>query len=484
MPSKKANKVELQPRPPVVVIVGHVDHGKTTLLDFIRKANVAEGEAGGITQAISSYEIEHEGNKITFIDTPGHEAFSMMREHGAKVADVAILVVAATEGVKPQTTEAIKILTDTKTPFIVAFTKSDMPSADLDKVKGELLSAGVLLEGVGGNISWQAVSGKTGEGVSDLLGLILLTAEMEELKFDPSGHANGFVLEAQKDSRRGIVAQIVLKNGVLRIGDEIVTRGTSGKVKIMENFLGKPVKELLPSSPATIGVFESLPKSGDEFWADEVDIEVLGTVGGKTSDELIGALEVKSDAIPVSVVKAVLKADSVGSLEALKQVLGGLIDVTDASVGDISDNDVKFAKSTGSIIMGFKVKTAKAAERLADVQKIKIITSEIIYRLEEEIEALDLSELESAKEGKLEVLKVFSESQSKKTIGGKVVDGMIVVGSSAQIIRDEDVIGRGRIKSLEQNKSETNEVLVGNECGLVITTDVSIKVGDIIKASQ
>ena len=483
MTAKKENPTLLKPRPPVVAVVGHVDHGKTTLLDFIRKANIAGGEAGGITQSIGAYEIEREGKKITFIDTPGHEAFSMMRTHGATVADLAVLVVSATEGVKPQTEEAIKTLKDTNTPLVVAVTKMDMPSADIEKVKRELLSAGIALEGAGGDVSWQSVSGKTGEGVEDLLSLITLVGDVAGLTFDPSAHANGFILEAEKDSRRGIIAHIVLKNGVLKRGDEIVTKSASGKVKIMEDFMGKPITEISPSSPATVGSFDSLPRSGDEFWADKVRIEVVGMVGDETSRELAETLNIEKGAEDKIRPNALLKADSGGSLEALKQVLRKIVEPKDASVGDITDNDVQFAKSTGSVIIGFRVKVGDAAKRLADVHKIKIVTSDIIYKLEEELESLDLAETKFVKGGTLEVLAIFSGTQSKQTVGGKVIEGKLGQNAPVKIIRGEDEIGKGRIKSLEQGKKDVSEVPSGNECGLVVATEVKIEIGDKVKIS-
>ena len=485
MTAKKVNTSSLQQRPPVVAVVGHVDHGKTTLLDFIRKANIAGGEAGGITQSIGAYEIERDGKKITFIDTPGHEAFSMMRTHGATVADLAVLVVSATEGVKPQTEEAIKTLKDTNTPLVVAVTKMDMPSADIEKVKRELLSAGIALEGAGGDVSWQSVSGKTGEGVEDLLSLITLVGDVAGLTFDPSAHANGFILEAEKDSRRGIIAHIVLKNGVLRRGDEIVTKSASGKVKIMEDFMGKPITEISPSSPATVGSFDSLPRSGDEFWADKVRIEVVGMVGGETSRELAEALDIEKGAGEKEKAgpNAVLKADSGGSLEALKQVLRKVVEPKDASVGDITDHDVQFAKSTGSVIIGFRVKVGDAAKKLADVHKIKIVTSDVIYKLEEELESLDLSETKFVKGGTLEVLATFSGTQSKQTVGGKVIEGKLGQNAPVKIIRGEDEIGKGRIKSLEQGKKDVSEVPSGSECGLVVATEVKIEIGDKVKIS-
>ena len=359
----------------------------------------------------------------------------------------------------------------------------DMPSADVEKVKVGLLAVGVALEGSGGDVSWQAVSGKTGDGVADLLSLILLVAEMAELTFDPATHANGFVLEAQKDSKRGIFATIVLKNGVLRRGDEIVTRSSSGKIRIMDNFLGKPVKELLPSSPAIIGSFDKLPEGGEEFWAGQVDIEVVGAFGGEAAKDLIEAVEVKSEGAEEAPkgIRAILKADSAGSLEALRRVLRVVIDEKESSVGEITDSDVKFAKSTGSIIVGFRVKVSGGARTLADAQRVRIVTSDIIYKLEEELEEITSLEDTITKGGTLEVLAIFSSTQSKQTVGGKVTEGKLGQNAPVKIMRGEDTVGKGRIKSLEQGKESVHEVPSGNECGLVVMTDIKIEVGDKIK---
>lgn len=481
MTDKKQNTEGLQPRPPVVVVVGHVDHGKTTLLDFIRKASVADKEAGGITQSVGAYEVEHDGKKITFIDTPGHEAFSSMREKGTAIADIAVLVVAATEGIKPQTTEVIDILKKTKTPYIVAITKIDSPNADIEKVKNELLAAEVPLEGAGGDVSWQAVSGKTGEGVSELLELIILVAEVIGLTFDPGAHANGFVLEAEKSDKRGIIAHIILKNGVLKRGDEMVTKGANSKTKILEDFTGRPVKEILPSSPATVGSFDNLPRSGDEFWADAVDIEVVGVVGGETPAELTQTIRIKSEEESQGNIKAVLRADSVGSLEALKQVLKALVEMKEASVGEITDSDVQFATSTGSIVVGFRVKSVKSAQKLADAQGVKIITSDIIYKLVEAVESIDISEEEAVKGGTLEVLAIFNSTASKQTIGGKVIEGTMGHNAPVQIIREDEIIGKGRIKSLQTGKEDVKEVSSGSESGLVVGTETKIEKGDLLK---
>lgn len=487
----KAGTKNLKPRPPVVAIVGHVDHGKTTLLDYIRKTNVAGREEGNITQSIGAYEIEHKGKKITFIDTPGHEAFSTMRARGTVAADLAVLVVAADEGIKPQTTESIEILKKTSTPFVVAITKIDSSNADVEKVKNELVSTGISLEGAGGDISWQAVSGKTGEGVDDLLGLIVLAGEVAGLTFNPNAHANGFIIETKKDSRRGVLAHIILKDGILGRGNEIVTKSVSGKVKILENFLGEPVKELAPSAPAIVGSFEDLPKSGEEFWAGNVNVKVVDLIdGGGSSEALKSALEAITGISPTEAeegekekVKVVLKADSAGSLEALRQILVNLVKVTDASVGEISDSDVQFAKSTGSVIVGFRVSAGKAAEKLASFQRVKILTSGVIYELVEVIESLERVEEQVSKGGTLEVLATFSGTQNKQTIGGKVTEGIVRISAPAQIIRGEENIGKGRIKNLQQNKEDVKEVAAGSEAGLVISTDTKIEEGDILKVA-
>jgi len=493
MAEKKKKAENLQSRSPVVAVVGHIDHGKTTLLDFIRKTSVATGEAGGITQSVGAYEIEHDGKKITFIDTPGHEAFSSMRERGAWIADLGVLVVAADEGIKPQTTEAINILKQTETPFVVAITKIDTPNADVEKVKNGLLSADVRLEGLGGDVSWHEVSGKTGEGVDGLLSLIVLAGEVAELSFDPGARAYGFVLESKKDSRRGIIAYVVLKDGVLRLGEEIVTNSASGKVKILENFLGEKVKELIPSAPAIIGGFEDMPNAGEKFWAGIVDIKVVDVSGGDSkavleAADMIAEIAEESDGDEITSdgeekIKAILKADSAGSLEALMQILGHKLEITNSSVGGISDNDVQFAKSTGSVILGLHVSSEKSTRRLAESQKVKIITSDIIYKLVEAVDLLEVAKEEAVEGGVLEVLAIFSGTQSKRTIGGKITKGSVRVGAQVQIARGEEVIGKGKVKNLQQNKEDIKEAATGNEVGLVVLTDTKIEKGDILNIS-
>jgi len=470
---KASESKNLLPRPPIVAVVGHVDHGKTSLLDYIRKTNLVSREAGGITQSTGAYEIGHDGKKITFIDTPGHEAFSKMRERGAKAADVAILVVAADEGVKPQTVEAIKILRESETPFIVAITKTDKPNANVDKVKNELLSNEVLLEGLGGDVSWQAISSKTGEGIGDLLNLVLLMGEVLDLKFDKDAPASGFVIESLKDMRRGVVAHLVVVDGTLRIGDEIKTASSLGKIKVLENFLGKNIKELLPSSPASVMGFESLPLVGEEFFVGERSTE--------SPEAVPHSKEIVTEEVEDNKIKAVLKADTSGSLEVLNQVLGHLVNVKDMSVGDVTDGDVKLAVSSGSAIVAFQVKVNKAAESLAKAHDVKIFTSDIIYKL---VESLD----EYAKilsgpvfSGELEVLRLFTEEGRRQVVGGRVITGAVKTGSEFSLERNSNILSQGRILNVQENKKDIIEAKEGEECGLLVELETRVRAGDKIK---
>jgi translation initiation factor IF-2 len=498
--NQQINTQNLLPRPPIVVILGHVDHGKTTLLDYIRKTNVVAKEAGGITQSIGAYEIIHvphesqtdadytqtnaeksprgsapvEGKKITFIDTPGHEAFSKMRQRGAKVADLGILVVAADEGVKPQTREAIEILKESQTPFIVAINKIDKPNANIEKVKQELMQAGVLLEGFGGSVSWQPISAKTGEGVNELLDLILLAAELEGLTYDPNSKASGVIIESKMDNRRGLTVVAIVKNGVLKLGDEVATSTAFGKIKILENFLGERVNELSPSSPALIIGFETIPQIGEEFFCGKVELVEI-----KPTNQQIREISVYDrDDLKVNFI---IKADVFGSLEAISEIIKTIsnINIINQAIGDINDGDVKLALNTNAMIVGFKTKVSKAAENLAKSQNIKIITSEIIYDLLKQIE----QEIEKFKEpeinGQLEVLAVFGKKTGRRqVVGGRVLAGIFKNNLSVKIQRQEQVIGQGKILNLKKGKQDTNQVDEGEECGILLETDILVNVGD------
>ncbi|MEX2053946.1 MAG: translation initiation factor IF-2 [Candidatus Colwellbacteria bacterium] len=466
---------KIRPRPPVVAVVGHVDHGKTALLDYIRKTNIVAKEAGGITQSIGAYEVEHVGKKITFIDTPGHEAFTHMRSHGATAADIAILVVAADEGIKQQTKEALNLLKATKTPFVVAITKIDKDNANLEKVKTDLMSEEIFLEGSGGDTSWQALSSKSGEGIQELLDLILLMGEVLGLQYDPTKEARGFVIESEKDPRRGAVVHLILKDGSLKQGDDIKTLSATGKVKILENFLGKSAKVLEPSAPASIVGFDDIPKSGEEFVTGDATLEAP-----EPGDVVI---EVITEGDGEEKPKAILKADSKGSLDALEGILKEEIEIIESSVGGIMDTDVKLAKSTGSLIVGFQVKIAKATEALAEAQEVKIFTSKIIYELLDAIKEQKDKEKQDFEGGELEVLATFNSTPNKQTVGGVVQKGKMKLNVPVEIERAGESLGRGRIKNLQQNKADVNEVGPDNECGLVIETPIPIEKGDLIKIS-
>lgn len=485
----------LKPRPPIVVVMGHVDHGKTTLLDYIRKTNVAAREAGGITQSIGAYEIVHPstssgqvgaGKKITFIDTPGHEAFTKMRARGANAADLAILVVAADEGVKPQTLESVKILQETGTPYIVAITKTDKPNADVERVKNELTSAGVLLEGYGGKISYEPVSAKTGDKIEELLDLLLLAAELENLVYDPAKPASGYVLEARVDRRRGMEASVIIKDGTLRQGEPIATPSGKGKVKILENFLGESVKELVPSAPALILGWEELPQVGEEFITGGRAIVDLGkrpTVAIRPAEPASVRQLANYDGAKEETLNIILKAGDAGSLEALAGIINAMIadkpaKIVSESVGDVSDNDVKFAISTGAKIFAFKSRVDKGAKTLAENNKVTIIASEIIYELVRVIEEL-LTEKEEALTGELEVLAVFNqEKPEKQLVGGKVVRGSFKNKAQFEIVRGDATLGTGRVLNLQSMRKDTNEVEEGKEAGLMVSSQTLIQVGD------
>ncbi len=492
----------LNTRPPIVVVMGHVDHGKTTLLDYIRKTSyqaraassggeprsVAEREAGGITQSIGAYEIEHNGRKITFIDTPGHEAFTKMRARGAFAADLAILVVAADEGVKPQTLESVNILQETETPYVVAVTKTDKPNADVEKVKNELTAAGVLLEGYGGKISYEPVSAKTGDKVKELLDLLLLAAELENLAYDPAKPASGYILEARIDRRRGMEGSVIVKDGTLRQGEPIATPSGKGKVKILENFLGESVKELVPSAPALVLGWEELPQVGEEFITGEVTSSVVATArqsrGGKQPHEIASvAMLPRNDESGSSLLNIILKAGDAGSLEALSGIIKAMTadkpaKIVSESVGDVSDNDVKFAISTSARIFAFKSRVDKGAKTLAENNKIKIIASEIIYELVRTVEEL-LTKKEVEVAGELEILAVFNqEKPEKQLVGGKVVRGSFKNKAQFEINRGENAIGTGRVLSLQSMKKDATEVEEGKEAGLIVNSQALIQVGD------
>lgn len=475
-------------RPPIVVVMGHVDHGKTTLLDHIRKASVAAREAGGITQAVGAYEIIHRDRKITFIDTPGHEAFSAMRSRGAQAADLAILVIAADEGVKPQTKEAIAILEETKTPFVVAINKIDKTNGSVDKAKNDLMAANVFLEGYGGSVSYQGISAKTGEGVDALLDLVLLAADMEELVYDPALPASGYILEARRGSQRGLEASLIVKNGTLRRGDLIRTRTASGKVKVLEDFLGKPVESLEPSAPAVIAGFDTLPSVGEEFTIGGSEALQKAAGQGKKKVWKIGGGAANGKELNL-----ILKASDGGSLEALMVVLEQIgakdekgIMVLDEAVGDITDGDVRNALTNNATIVGFKNRVEKGAQNLAEAQSVMIITSKIVYELADAVAEFLAGKRSPQAAGKLEVLAVFNQEKlDKQLVGGRVTEGIIREKTSFEILRlseggSMEPVSSGRILHLRERKAELTQAEKGKEIGVLASSGIVIKIGDML----
>ncbi len=465
------------PRSPVVVVMGHVDHGKTTLLDYIRKSNVAAKEAGGITQGVGAYEIEHASKRVTFIDTPGHEAFSKMRSRGAQIADIAVLVVAADNSVQPQTKEAIKIIQESKLPYVVAITKTDTKNANVDQVKTDLLQENVLLEGFGGDISFQPLSAKSGEGVSELLDHILLVAEVEGFSCDLTAPAEGYILEAHSNSKTGVTATVIVKNGTLKVGEPINAGTVSGKIRGLTTFLGKPTKELTPSSPAVVLGFEELPKVGDKF--------TIGVAAAKAPAKRISGAPVFGQKQEKKM-NFILKANVSGSLEALHEAIMKLkppgnakLNILEESVGDITDGDAKMALSTNAFLVAFKVKSNAAAKTLIKAHGVKIFDSEIIYELIQSIEKEISGENKKIIAGDLEILAVFDQKNpGKQIIGGKVLTGTIFNQSTIEVHRKNAEIGTGKIVNLQTGKKDIPQLDAPLEGGLLFSSQVLIEKGD------
>ena len=481
------NEDDLVERPPVVTIMGHVDHGKTTLLDYLRKSSVASGEAGGITQAIGAYQVKCKGKDITFIDTPGHEAFTEMRARGASVTDIVIIIVAADDGVKPQTREAIDHAKAAKVPIIVAINKIDKPEANIDKVMTGLVDAGLTPEEWGGDTLVNKISAVTGEGVGELLENILLIAEMQELKANPKRYATGAVLESQMDKHMGSVVTLLIQNGTLRLGDPIVVGTASGKVRTLKNDLGQNIVLATPSMPVEITGLSTTPKAGDKFMAFETEKQAKAIAEerslrekdadtnrtGMTLDDLFGQINEGLKEINV-----VLKTDVTGSLEAVRQSLekidveGVKVNIIRASVGAITESDIVLAQASQAIIIGFNVRGSSKVMDLAKEYGVSIKTYDIIYKVVEEMEAAMKGMLEPEFEeqvtGNLEIRQIFKFSKVGLIAGCHVTNGTIKMGENARIIRDGIVVYQGKIKSLQRGKDSAKEVSKGMDCGLTL----------------
>lgn len=470
----------MQKRPPIIAIMGHVDHGKTTLLDYIRKTNIAGKEAGGITQSIGAYEIIHKGEKITFIDTPGHEAFSKMRAHSACIADLAILIIAADDSVKPQTKDALHYITEEKIPFIVAINKIDKSSADIEKTKNDLGKSGVFLEGYGGDISWHAISAKTGEGVNEFLDLVTLTSDIQSFSYDPAAAPSGFILTSKRDARKGIIVGIVLTNGVLKTGDVISTESARGKIKTITTSSRENVSSLTPSSPALILGFENLPYVGETFAIGDTASNMRQQKNGVKLREVLNKQSISDAAQTVTLI---VKADESGSLEAVLDIIKKLsqeipIRVISCGIGDIYEGDVKTADSSHGAVLGFKVKVDKAALNMAKSQKVVLLQSHIIYELEKALK-LYAQKISPKELRTIEILAVFGTPKGKeKIVGGRVMLGPIKNQESFEIWQNEKMIGTGRILNLQSQRKDIQEAITGQEIGLLAESEEPIKVGN------
>jgi len=470
-----------------VVILGHVDHGKSSVLEAIKDLKITSKESGGITQHIGAYQIEHEGKKITFIDTPGHEAFSAMRSRGTKTADIAVLVIAAEESIKPQTKEAIEHIKKSGLPFIVALNKVDKPTADPERVKRELIQKDVIVESMGGKIPSVNTSATTKKGVPELLEMILLVAEMEDLKADLSQKAQGFVIESCINSNKGPIATLIVKNGVLKQGDIVGTNSAFGKAKSLQDFQEKPIKKADPSMPVLVLGFEKAPKTGEEFKvfdnAESAKTEIENNTEIPNSEQL----ETKETCLNL-----IIKTDVLGSLEAIEDILKDLpqekasINIIKAGVGQINDSDIKLAKASNSIIIGFRVKANPIAQSLALREKTRIFTFEVIYELSQNVKELlekKLSpEIIKKDSGKIKILAVFKKDKKNQVVGGKVIEGEIKKGVLLDVFREEEKIGEGKILKLQKEKQEVDSVEKGKEFGLMFQGDIEIQENDILQS--
>lgn len=486
-------------RPPVVAIMGHVDHGKSSLLDYIRKSNIVAGEAGGITQHIAAYEVSHPDasgtpKKITFIDTPGHAAFSHMRNRGARIADIAILIVSSEEGVKTQTIEAIKTIVNEKVPYIVALTKIDKPNSNIEKVKSELLEQGVYVEGFGGDIPCIPISSKTGAGISDILETILLLAEFQEFTGDATKLAEGFVVEANMDEKRGVSATLIIKDGTIKKGQFIVVETAMATTRIIEDFSGTTIDEATFSSPIRITGFSSLPSIGSPFQVLETKKDAEEYV--RLAAETIAAAGPAATATitdDTKIIPIIIKSDVYGSAEAIDAEISKLstdevyFKVIKKGVGTINESDVQLGLSDkNTIIIGFNVDIERSVPDINDVESITIKTFNIIYKLTEWLESERITR-KPKKEvdtvlGQAKILKTFSSTKNNHVAGGNVTTGIVKVKDQFKLFRNNELIAKGTIAVLQLAKAPVNSVEAGNEFGMMLDCTITPEPGDIIEA--
>lgn len=499
--AKDTNKT---PKPPVVVVMGHVDHGKTKLLDTIRKTNIIDTESGNITQHIGAYSVELNGKRITFLDTPGHEAFRAMRSRGTKIADVGIIVVAADEGLKPQTIESIELAQKENLPFVIAINKVDKPESDIEKVKKELAELNLMCEDWGGKTICVPISAKEGKNITELLEMVNLVAEMENLSADASRKAIGTIIESHIDKNQGPIASVLIQTGTLKVGDEFVSGATHGKVKLMADHLGNTLKSAGPSTPVRILGFKDAPIVGDIFNAEisahELKDAKKGSqkTGGMQRTEYSGNQKVESEDDETSKsLNIILKTDMIGSQGAIIESIKKLgakeefqtnnieLKIVKSGLGSITDKDIIDGETTNSMVLGFHVKIDSNAELLAKEKGVVIKEYKIIYKLLEDLEE-DLKKLISLKVvreqvGELQVLAIFKTLDGKMVIGGKVIRGKIIKEGTTKVMRLGKLLGIGKIGSLQSGKENVSEVSQGSECGLEFIGNTIIKKDDLLE---
>jgi len=472
--AKKSVEEKLQTRPPVVVVLGHVDHGKTTLISKIYEKDLTRKEFGGISQHIGAYQITHQGKKITFIDTPGHVAFSKMRSRGAKVADLAVLVVAADEGVKPQTLESLKHIQEAKIPFLVAINKIDLPNVNLDWVKKNLAENRVLVEGYGGDIVAVPVSAKTGEGIEELLEMILLLGEMAGLKANPKGKLEAVIIESKLDSQKGPLATILVRNGSLKVGDEVVVENFGGKIKAMVSDKGENLKIAGPGQAVEVLGFSQVPVVGAKVEIGDGSQQTLFPSKMKVKTE-VGP--------PKKQLKIILKADTQGTLEAILGSLSDEVKVVFSGVGNINESDILLAKTTGAEVIGFNVKIAGTVQKLGESEGVRLKTYKIIYELLEELERRVLKILEPTIDeeifGQAEIVAEFMVKK-QRVAGCRVKEGEISKQHPLHLKRGEKIIGDCQIISMKTGKQDIEKAKKGEEFGVTLSDKVDFRVGDML----
>jgi len=500
----KDDEADLMIRPPVVTILGHVDHGKTSLLDYIKNSKVADGEAGGITQHIGAYQVESNGNPITFLDTPGHAAFTAIRARGARVTDIAVLVVAADDGIMPQTLEAINHAKAAEVPIVVAINKMDLPGADPERVKRQLSEQELLVEDWGGDIISVDVSATTGDGVDNLLESLLLVAEIGELKANPNKTANGVVIEAKLDRKRGPNTTVLIQDGTLNVGDFIVAGSAYGRVKAMNNDQGKPVQSVLPGYPAEVLGFGSVPEAGDQLSVvlNEREGRSMAEAAGKaqfsqaaqgralTLEEVVNQI----DSDEIKELNLVIKADVQGSVEAVRGALEGLVD-EDAKVrvlhtgsGAVTESDILLASASEAIVISFSIGSEPSAEKLADRMGVEIRHYNIIYQLIDDVEKALHGMLDPVYTevivGRAEVREIFEGRRGTQIAGCRVAEGRMVRNGDVRVVRDGHIIQDGVITSLRHFREEVNEMNAGTECGIILQGFNDYQEGDVLEVHR